>query len=233
MGQMALLANGRTRHTSRMTRSAVRAPGEESHPRHDQVREAIRVGRWIGSLLVALAVAGLLGPDHAQPSTEHVDARWLAMLLVVLTTADVGGFAAGVVTAVVGAVAIELWIVAPGNSWLVPPAHDAVALALFVVAAVTGCALITRPRPAVPAATGPIAPQRHAEIEPITERELSVLELLNMGLSNDDIARRLVVSPNTVKSHLEHLYGKLGVSSRGRAVAEGHRRGLIGQVDRE
>src|SRR5512135_3565099 len=216
-----------------MTRSSVHTPGAESSLRHDQLRRAIRVGRWIGSLVVALAVAELLGPDQAVPSVEHVDARWLAMFLVVLTTADVAGFAVGVVTAVVAAVAIDLWIVAHGSSGLVPQAHDAVALALFVVASITSCALITRLRPAVSAPGGLIAPQRHAEIEPITERELGVLELLNMGLSNDDIARHLVVSRNTVKSHLEHLYGKLGVSSRGRAVAEGHRRGLIGQVDRE
>jgi DNA-binding NarL/FixJ family response regulator len=178
-------------------------------------------------------VTALLGPDQAVSSIEHVDARWLAMLLVVLTTADVAGFVVGIVTAAVAAAAIDLWIVGHGSSGVVPQAHDAVALALFVIASITGCALITRLRPAVPAPSGLIAPQRHPEIEPITERELGVLELLNMGLSNDDIARHLVVSTNTVKSHLEHLYGKLGVSSRGRAVAEAHRRGLIGPVDRE
>ncbi len=230
---MALPASGRTRDACPMTRSSVQASEGESHVRRHQLREALRVGRWIGSLAVVLAVAEFLGPYPTEPSAEHVDARWLAMLLVVLTTADVGGFAAGVVAVVVAAVAIDLWIVAPGDSALVPPAHDAVALALFVVAAVTGGALITRARPAIPTATALTAPQRDPDIEPITDRELGVLELLNLGLSNDDIARRLVVSPNTVKSHLEHLYGKLGVSSRGRAVAEGHRRGLIGEIDRE
>ena len=52
----------------------------------------------------------------------------------------------------------------------------------------------------------------------ISEREFEVLELLAAGHSNREIAEKLFVSPNTVKTHLASLYGKLGVSRRTQAV---------------
>jgi DNA-binding CsgD family transcriptional regulator len=52
----------------------------------------------------------------------------------------------------------------------------------------------------------------------ITPRELEVLELLARGQANREIARALYVSPNTVKTHLSSLYGKLDVSRRTQAV---------------
>ncbi len=54
----------------------------------------------------------------------------------------------------------------------------------------------------------------------ISEREYEVLELLAEGLSNKEIAERLFVSPNTVKSHLARLYEKLEVSRRTQAVSQ-------------
>lgn len=52
----------------------------------------------------------------------------------------------------------------------------------------------------------------------ISNREYDVLRLLADGLTNKEIARNLDVSPNTVKSHLAHLYDKLGVSRRTQAI---------------
>ncbi len=52
----------------------------------------------------------------------------------------------------------------------------------------------------------------------ISEREYEVLQLLGRGLSNREIAEGLFVSPNTVKTHLSNLYGKLEVSRRAQAV---------------
>jgi len=52
----------------------------------------------------------------------------------------------------------------------------------------------------------------------ISEREHEVLELLAAGHSNREIAERLFVSPNTVKTHLANLYAKLGVRRRTQAV---------------
>jgi LuxR family maltose regulon positive regulatory protein len=56
-------------------------------------------------------------------------------------------------------------------------------------------------------------------VEPLTGREVEVLGLIASGLSNQQIAERLVLSEGTVKTHTHNLYGKLGVSSRTQAIA--------------
>jgi two-component system nitrate/nitrite response regulator NarL len=61
----------------------------------------------------------------------------------------------------------------------------------------------------------------------LTSREREILSLTAEGLSGPEIGRRLFLSPATVKTHLQHLYGKLGVSDRAAAVAEAMRRGLL------
>ena len=60
----------------------------------------------------------------------------------------------------------------------------------------------------------------------LTVREVEVLTLLAEGLSNGDIAERLVISPRTVHAHLRSIFGKLGVSSRTAALREAARLGL-------
>lgn len=61
----------------------------------------------------------------------------------------------------------------------------------------------------------------------LTDREREVLALLADGRSAPEIGRTLFLATSTVKSHLAHLYEKLGVSDRAAAVAEAMRRGLI------
>jgi DNA-binding NarL/FixJ family response regulator len=58
---------------------------------------------------------------------------------------------------------------------------------------------------------------------PLTDREWEVLDLLAGGASNEDIARVLVLSPETVRSHLKNLYRKLGARSRSEAVDAANR----------
>lgn len=78
-------------------------------------------------------------------------------------------------------------------------------------------------------AFGP-SPQAGAQplLEPLSERELSVLRLLAKGLSNPEIGARLFISLPTVKSHTRNIYGKLGVHSREEAVARAEALGIIG-----
>jgi DNA-binding NarL/FixJ family response regulator len=63
--------------------------------------------------------------------------------------------------------------------------------------------------------------------EPLTERELEVLGLVAEGASNQEIARRLVVSLATVKTHINHIFGKLDAESRVQVVARARALGLL------
>lgn len=64
-------------------------------------------------------------------------------------------------------------------------------------------------------------------IEPLTAREIQVLELLAEGLPNKAIAERLQISDQTVKFHVSSIAGKLGAANRTDAVRRAVRRGLI------
>ena len=61
----------------------------------------------------------------------------------------------------------------------------------------------------------------------LSKREREILALLADGLVNKQIAARLGISTNTVKTHLELLFDKLGVATRAEAVATGVKRGLL------
>lgn len=63
--------------------------------------------------------------------------------------------------------------------------------------------------------------------EPLTARELEVLNLIHAGLSNPEIAERFVLAESTVKRHINHIYGKLGVETRPEALARARELGLL------
>jgi LuxR family transcriptional regulator, maltose regulon positive regulatory protein len=68
----------------------------------------------------------------------------------------------------------------------------------------------TKARPAIDASS---------LVEPLSDREIEIVQLLAEGLSNPEIAQRLYISLPTVKSHTRNIYGKLGVHNRKDAVA--------------
>lgn len=64
-------------------------------------------------------------------------------------------------------------------------------------------------------------------VEPLSERELEVLNLIAEGLSNREVGERLYLTANTVKAHARTIYGKLGVNNRTQAVGRARALGLI------
>jgi LuxR family maltose regulon positive regulatory protein len=64
-------------------------------------------------------------------------------------------------------------------------------------------------------------------VEPLTEREMEVLVCLARGMTNSEIADQLVVAVSTVKRHINHVFSKLGVTSRAKAIIEARKLGLL------
>ena len=68
----------------------------------------------------------------------------------------------------------------------------------------------------------------HFTLSPwMSERELEVLRLLVEGMSNREIAERMVVAVGTVKTHIHNIYGKLSAQNRAQAIARARELGLL------
>jgi DNA-binding NarL/FixJ family response regulator len=74
----------------------------------------------------------------------------------------------------------------------------------------------------------PAALTRPPSLDELSQRELEVLELVGHGRSNAEIARELVISPATVKTHVRHLLAKLGLRDRVQAVVFAYEAGVVG-----
>jgi DNA-binding NarL/FixJ family response regulator len=76
-----------------------------------------------------------------------------------------------------------------------------------------------------PAASAPATPEAPDDLTP---REVEVLQLIAEGLTNAEIAERLVVSAATVKSHVNHIFAKIGARDRAQAVVYAYANGITG-----
>jgi DNA-binding NarL/FixJ family response regulator len=77
-------------------------------------------------------------------------------------------------------------------------------------------------------ATRLVGQVRQPAAEPLSDREVEVLGLIARGCTNREAAVKLFISEATVKTHLVHVYAKLGVKDRAAAVAVAYERGLLG-----
>jgi LuxR family maltose regulon positive regulatory protein len=64
-------------------------------------------------------------------------------------------------------------------------------------------------------------------VEPLSDREIEVLQLISEGLTNQEISSKLFISMNTVKAHTRNIYAKFSVKSRTQAVAKARTLGLL------
>jgi LuxR family maltose regulon positive regulatory protein len=71
------------------------------------------------------------------------------------------------------------------------------------------------------------APSAQSLIEPLSQREIEILQLIAQGLSNHEISKRLFLALSTVKGHNRNIFGKLEVQSRTEAIARARELGLL------
>jgi DNA-binding NarL/FixJ family response regulator len=102
-----------------------------------------------------------------------------------------------------------------GQAWMDP------AVQMHLVEAIATTAMTT-----TDATSAPLAPPASQLPDGLTPREAEVLALIGAGLSNAEIATQLFVSEATVKSHVNHLFPKIGARDRAQAVGYAYRHGL-------
>jgi DNA-binding NarL/FixJ family response regulator len=198
---------------------------------HPVVRDGLR-GMFAGSDefevvgeapdgVTAVARAAVLQPDVVlmdlrMPGGDGVSAikdmaeRKLAARILVLTTYDTD---TDVVAAIEAGATGYLLKDAPPDELL--RGVRAAAQGVPVLSPTVASRLMGRMRVPVPAS------------EPLSQRELEVLGLVAQGAGNREAAARLFISEATVKTHLTHIYAKLGVNDRAAAVAAAFDRGLL------
>jgi LuxR family transcriptional regulator, maltose regulon positive regulatory protein len=79
-------------------------------------------------------------------------------------------------------------------------------------------------------ASSPMRGSKSELVEPLSERELEVLQLIAEGLTNQEVATRLYLSLHTVKVHARNIFTKLAVKNRAQAVARGRALGILSQT---
>ena len=120
------------------------------------------------------------------------------------------------------------------NGWGMPFAMTGLGVKQVVIRKIDGAEILRRVQEhgvtvmcAAPAVAARLLQRLRAPLPTLSLRELEVLGLVGEGCSNTQIAQRLHVTEAAVKSHLVHVFTKLGVSSRTAAVAEARRSGML------
>lgn len=183
---------------------------------------AVRVALPVVLVVLALVIIDL--GKSALPGGGAFQVLLIPLLIAAVTL----GLISGISAFVLGAVGALLLLPLTGHPWLSDPIH----LARFVLYLLEGAIILVLVwvlRRAVGRAhhrTVLTLPPTRAR-EPLSSREREVLTLAATGLSTREMATRLFVSENTIKSHLARIYGKLGARNRAEAVSAGLQAGWI------
>lgn len=114
-----------------------------------------------------------------------------------------------------------------GRAWGVLPLEASSEELEAAIHALAAGLLVGMPALVNPLFGAPLTNSGEQLIDPLTDREIEVLQLLAQGMANKQIALHLGISEHTVKFHISGIYTKLGVTNRTAAVRMGVRRGLI------
>jgi DNA-binding CsgD family transcriptional regulator len=180
------------------------------------------------ALVVAAVVSTLVVVDLTAPVFPGGGA-FLLLLIPVLVGSLAGGVGAGLAALLLGALGSIALVLLRGHPWL-SETVDVARLLLYVaeggllVVLVSALRAATRVR--LGRAADPVRPMT-ASVEPLTPREVEILRLAALGLSNHAIGAELHLSRNTVKTHLAGAYGKLAVHNRAQAIAAGLQLGYL------
>ena len=172
-------------------------------------------GRW-GRALAILVLQALTAQARGEPEAA------LTRLDRVLALAEPEGYVRSIVDA--GAAMAELLAQRVAHSASSDP-HTAYAAQLLAAFPEQRAASAARGEPRV--LTTHTTPTPALLVEPITERERQILQLVAAGYSNQAIADELVVAVSTVKKHINNLYGKLAVQSRTQALVRARELDLL------
>ncbi len=214
----------------------------------DRLRHVHRTGGWPLRYAIAFVTVGLAWASRERILPDALgQSPFLAFGLAILVTALLGGLGPGLLATLLSSIVAVLFYLPPYLALTVHAPLDLAQLGLFVlegiVAAVAGGLVreallreeavdrserrFARFVRRAEVLRGRRATETAALVEGLTERELEVAGLLALGLGNDEIAATLFVSRNTVKTHLKHIYEKLGARSRTEAVARCLELGLL------
>ncbi len=174
----------------------------------------LRLGLPLAMVATTLVLADLARPIFPAGGV------FLLLLVPVAVSAVMLGAVAGVVALAGGAFGAVLMVVLRDHPWMAGPA-DALRVVpyLFLGGFIVLVASVLRGAVSRQPVEDSRTPTAISLIEPLTPREQEVLALAASGLPTGEIARRLYLSRNTVKTHLAHAYGKLGAHNRAEAVA--------------
>jgi LuxR family maltose regulon positive regulatory protein len=159
------------------------------------------------------------------------DAGWVAYCIEVFALQALALQAQGDVAQALAALGRALSLTEPGGFMRIFVEKGAPMAGLLYQAAARGIApesagrlLAAFPAPEAPT---PLREVPSEMVEPLSERECEVLQLIAEGLSNREIAHKLFLAVSTVKVHTYNIYGKLGVHSRTQAVAKARALGIL------
>jgi LuxR family maltose regulon positive regulatory protein len=191
----------------------------------DAQLKLLRERNWIELVIQALVVSALaLSEDSAGRAGSSGEGEALAALAEALTLAQPAGYVRVFLDE--GTPMARLLDLACERG--IAPDYAGQLLAAFDPGSSKSQGSVSRstPTPASDLQLGTIEPETRL-IEPLSEREREVLQLIAQGLSNHEIAQRLFISLSTVKRHTANIYGKLGVHNRTHAVAQARTLGIL------